>query len=104
MHEMQIAGFPGCIGSCNATNILIEKYSNLLKNQHTAKKLPGTERTYNVTVHHRWRILSTTTGHPYRWNDKTLTLFDLFARGLQNGNNPLNNVEFTLCEWDENGL
>ena len=39
-----------------------------------------------------------------RWNDKTLILFDKFARGLQNGNNnPLNNVEFSLCERDENG-
>ena len=105
MREMQIAGFPGCTGSCNAaTRVLIEKRSNRLKNQHTAKKLPGTARTYNVTVNHRQRILSTTTGHPCRWNEKTLILFDKFARGLQNGNNPLNDVEFTaLCERDENG-
>ncbi|KAI2512197.1 Plant transposon protein [Fragilaria crotonensis] len=103
MREMQIAGFPGCIGSCDATHVLIEKCSNRLKNQHTAKKLPGTARTYNVTVNHRRRILSTTTGHPCRWNDKTLILFDKFARGLQNGNNPLNDVEFTLCERNENG-
>jgi hypothetical protein len=64
MHEMQLAGFPRCIGSCNATHVIIEKCSNRLKNQHTAKKLPGTARTYNVTVNHRRRILSTTTGHP----------------------------------------
>ncbi len=99
-----MAGFPKCIGSCNASHILIEKCSNRLKNQHTAKTLPGTAQTYNITVNHRRRILSTTTRHPCRWNDKTLILFDSFARGLQNDNNALKDVEFTLCKRDVNGF
>jgi hypothetical protein len=57
-HEMNIAGFPGCIGSTDATHILIEKCSSRLRNQHLAVKLPGTARTYNATVNHRRRILS----------------------------------------------
>jgi hypothetical protein len=103
MYEMNIAGFPGCIGSTDATHILIEKCSSRLRNQHLAAKLPGTARTYNATVNHRRRILSTTTGHPCRWNDKTLILFDTFACGIYRGDNALKDVVFELFERDADG-
>jgi hypothetical protein len=61
-----------------------------------------TARTYNVTVNHRRRILSTTGGHPATYNDKTLVLFDNFVRGIQEGS-ILNDLEFELFEKNENG-
>ena len=104
MHEiMAIAGFPGCLGSTDATHILIEKCIHKLRNQHMSKKLPGTACTYNITVNHHWQILSTTTGHPCCWNNKTLILFDTFARGIYRCDDHLRNVEFELLERDNNG-
>ena len=44
-----------------------------------------TTRTYNLTVNHRRQILHSTTGHPGRWNDKTLVRFDSFMSELRNG-------------------
>ena len=64
MFEMTQAGFPGCLGSTDATHVSIERCFNRLWNQHISSKLPCTARTYNATVNHRWRILSSTTGHP----------------------------------------
>ena len=79
MVEMVAAGFPGCIGSTDATHVLLEKCSAWLRNQHMGPKIAGTARTYNATVNHRRRILHTTGGHPCRWNNKILILFDKFA-------------------------
>jgi len=36
-------------------------------------------------VTHRQRILHTTSGHPGLWNDKTLQLFDSFAKIMRDG-------------------
>jgi hypothetical protein len=36
-------------------------------------------------VNHRRQILHSTTGHPGRWNDKTLVRFDSFMADLRNG-------------------
>jgi hypothetical protein len=66
-------------------------------------KLAHTCRTYNLTVNHRCRILSTTTGHPARWNDKTFMLFDDFVRGMLGGKY-LSDVEFSLLERDSEGI
>lgn len=40
---------------------------------------------FNVTVNHRRRILYSTKGHPGRYNDKTLQLFDDLFCGLHDG-------------------
>jgi hypothetical protein len=42
-------------------------------------------RTYNLTCNHRRQILHTTSGHPGRWNDKTLIRFDTFISELRDG-------------------
>lgn len=42
-------------------------------------------------------ILSSTDGHPSRYNDKTLVFDDAFARDIKEGN-ILNDVEFELME------
>jgi hypothetical protein len=39
MAEFKEAGFDGCIGSADATHIIMERCSARLKNQHTGGKL-----------------------------------------------------------------
>ena len=61
-----------------------------------------TSRTYNATVSHRRRILSSTSGqHPSRWNDNTLILYDDFVVGLKEGT-ILEDYEFNLYEYGDN--
>ena len=102
MAEFKIAGFPGAVGSSDATHIMMGKCSYHLKQMHSSWKLPYTARTYNMTVNHRRRILNTTNGHPARWNDKTIIWWDDFVRAIHDGE-LLDNVEFELFERDENG-
>ena len=61
-----------------------------------------TARTYNITVNRHSRILSTTHGHPARFNDKTLVLFDDFVNKVKNGFYD-NRHQFTLLDFDVNG-
>ena len=58
--------------------------------------------TYNMSVnHHRW-ILSTTSGHPSRWNDKTLQLYDELLKGVYDGS-VLGDFTFVLHEYGAYG-
>ena len=102
MHEHTLAGFDGCVGSMDATHIGMERCSYGMSNHMTGGKLSMPSRTYNITVNHRRQILYTTSGHPARWNDKTLQLYDEFACGLYYGD-ILEDNEFTLIERDPNG-
>ena len=81
--EFSMAGFNGCIGSVDATHVSMERCSHWLWQSNKGFKLNMPSRTYNITVNHRRRIISSTTGHPARWNDKTLQLFDEFLVALQ---------------------
>ena len=101
--EFTQAGFPGAIGSTDATHVMLEKVSHRMRQAHLGFKMCHTARTYNVTVNHRRRILSTTSGHPARWNDKTLVLFDTLANSLRDGSS-LQDLEFELYDYDESGL
>ena len=83
--EYRQAGFLGCVGSTDATHIPLEKVSFGLRQGHLGYKMSSTSRTYNLTVNHRRQILHSTTGHPGRWNDKTLVRFDSFMAELRNG-------------------
>lgn len=83
--EFTEAGFNGCIGSCDATHIIMEKCPGKLKNQHLGGKLTQTARAYQITVNHRRRILSSTVGLPGRWNDKTVVRFDSFITKIHDG-------------------
>ena len=60
--EFKEAGFDGCIGSADATHVIMEKCTARLKNQHLGDKMPHTARAFEITVNHRRRILSTTVG------------------------------------------
>lgn len=83
--EYKIAGFPGAIGSTDATHILIERLEARFRQSHVGFKMSHTARTYNVTVNHRRQILSSTKGNLARWNDKTLATFDDFMIMIDRG-------------------
>lgn len=102
MNEFTKAGFNGCIGSTDATHIIIEKCQYRLRQSHLGGKLNLTAHTYNMTVNHRCRIFSITQGYPARWNDKTLVFFDDFVRGIYEGD-LMQDVTFKLLQKDQNG-
>lgn len=100
--EYAKAGLPGAVGSMDATHVLVEKVRHSLRQSHLGAKLNSTARTYNIVCNHRRRILSTTSGHPSRWNDKTIVKFDTNVMNLYNGE-ALNDVPFRLYQYDSNG-
>lgn len=81
MGEYCVAGFPGAVGSLDATHVVLELVQFKHQQSHLGFKMTHTARAYNITVNHRQRILLLTTcaGHSARWNDKTLCLFDQVA-------------------------
>jgi hypothetical protein len=84
MHEYQLVGYAGAIGSTDATHIALEKCSYRLK-KHLGAKQHLTTRWFNHTINHSHQILSTPVGYPGRWNDKTIVLFDPFVKGIYEG-------------------
>ncbi len=64
--EHNIAGFPGCIGSTDATHIPLEKVCVSLRQVHLGFKSKRTMWTYNLTCNHCCQILHTTSGHTSR--------------------------------------
>ena len=102
--DYENAGMMGCMGSMDATNIVGERICNDMKQEHTGFKQSSTARTYNIAVTNRHRILSTTNGHPARWNDKTLVRYDELATTLRYGKSvELDNLQFTLKERGQDG-
>jgi Plant transposon protein len=101
MKEFSDAGFNGCIGSADATHVIMEKCTARLKNQHSGGKLAQSARAFEITVNHRRRILSTTQGFPGRWNDKTIVRFDGFINRIHRGQ-LYNNVKYDL--YNANGI
>jgi hypothetical protein len=85
MHEFNQAGFPGCIGSCDATHVPIEQISYNLRQNHLGCKFKQTARAFQITVNHRRFIIASTAGLPSRWNDKTIVRFDNFVMDIKNG-------------------
>lgn len=101
-HEFEVAGMPGAIGSMDATHVVVDRVKYRLRQAHLGFKLNCTARTYNLICNHRRRILSTTEGHPARWNDKTLVKFDRFVMNLKNGA-VLQDFTFQLYDRDGDG-
>ncbi|KAG7355367.1 DDE superfamily endonuclease [Nitzschia inconspicua] len=104
IREYEAAGFPGCVGSMDASHVEHERISFKHRQAHLCFKLPFTSRTYNIVTSHRRMIFSTTDGRPSRWNDKTLVRYDDMASTLHDGTNPLCNLIFELYTYDENNL
>ena len=101
VQEFIVAGYPGAVGSTDATHVIIKKCRYQSRQAHLGHKMNKTARTYNMTVNHRRQILSSTRGHPCTWNDKTLVHFDDFISGLHEGN-VMDDLEFELLERSEN--
>jgi hypothetical protein len=102
MKEMEDAGFHGCVGSMDATHVKMDMCCHGLQTANLGYKMPFAARTYNITVNHRRKILSSTCGHPSRWNDKCLVRFDEFATKLRNGEIMDDNF-FNLYKYDDDG-
>ena len=100
LEMMAASGFPGCCTSSDATHIPLERCRFGLKQAHKGWKLDTPARTYNLCVTHTRRILSSTGGHPARWNDQTLAWFDDFLMKLKNGK-VMSDYVFELYEYDE---
>lgn len=98
--EFGRAGLPGCVGSMDATHVSIEKCTHRLRQIHSGPKHHMPARSFNIVVNHRRLILSSTDGHPARYNDKTLVLFDAFVRDIRDGV-ILSDVEFNLLERND---
>lgn len=99
--EYTRAGFPGCLSSGDATHVGMLKCQFKLKQYMMSHKLDMPSRTYNIHVTHRRRILYTTSGHPARWNDMTLQLYDDYANKMKDGKMFGGDFIFTLLEGDE---
>jgi DDE superfamily endonuclease len=97
MHELSTAGFHGCVGSMDATHVLHERICHAQRQSHSGFKMSGAARTYNITVNHQRKILSSTPGHPSRWNDKTIVKFDPFLQDIRY-NDLLQDCTFQLLE------
>ena len=98
--DYDLAGLNGCFGSMDATHIAMECCYHGLQNLHDGAKLPGPCRTYNIVTNNSRKILDSTSGHPGRWNDKTLVLcHDLIVK-LHGGKIFQDN----MFELEEHGL
>lgn len=97
-----MAGFMGAMGSMDATHIGMLKCYYRLKQFNDSWKLNMPSRTYNTTVTHRRRIIYTTSGHPGRWNDQTLQLYDKLAKLLRSGE-MYDDAEFVLLQREPDG-
>ena len=87
----------------NACHVITENCSHRLKQNHFGGKSKLTCQSFNLTCNHRRKILHTTSGHPARWNDKNIVLFNNFATDLRNGT-IMNDNQFVLFEHNESDI
>jgi hypothetical protein len=99
--QYDIGGLTGAGFSTDATNVIMWRCSHNLRQANMGFKQSHPARTYNLTCNHSRRILHTTTGHPSRWNDKTLAHFDEFMCAVHEGK-ILQDVSFVLYSWEGN--
>jgi len=97
--EFATGGLHGCGFSSDATNVIMWRCSDNLKQANMGFKQSHPVRTYDMTCNHRRRILHTTSGSPARWNDKTLAMFNEFLSKIHDGR-ILSDVTFELCSWE----
>ena len=97
-HEYEVGGLSGAGYSTDGTNVILWRCEHNLKQANIGFKDTHPARTYNVSVNHRRQILHSTRGHPGKWNDKTLAMFDEFLCGIHD-NKILQDVRFELLSW-----
>ena len=98
--EFDTGGLTGAGFSCDATNVIMWRCEHNLKQANMGFKNTHPARTYNVCFNHRRELLHSTKGHPSRWNDKSLAIFDEFLSGIHE-DKILQDVKFDLLEWRE---
>eukprot|EP00957_Ditylum_brightwellii_P037596 2843573-Ditylum_brightwellii.AAC.1 len=76
------AGFHGAEWSSGATHAHMDMCYYGFRNAHKGLKLSYPLHTCNISVNHQHRKLSSTLGHPARWNDKMIVLFNNFMTGV----------------------
>ena len=103
MREFEEAGFPGCVGSSDATHITTDRCEYNLKNNHLGPKSSLTARSYNICVNHRWRILHSTPCGPAHWNDQTMVRFDRFITQICSAGSTLQDNTFELLARGRGG-
>ena len=99
--EMNVCGLHGCIASTDATHVTMNRCPISRNNEHSGYKESLPSRTYNISVNHRRQILHSTRGHPARWNDKTIALFDNFIMDIKRGKILQDNVFFCLRKMNK---
>jgi hypothetical protein len=71
----QKLGFPGAIGSVDATHVRLWRCPENFHNTSTGKEgFPS--RVFQITVDYSTKILHSTKGHFGTWNDKTISKYD----------------------------
>jgi hypothetical protein len=97
--EYTLMGFPGAVGSMDATHIHWMHCPAGANNLHTGKEGFPT-RVFNVAVTHSGKIFSVTPGQPGARNDKTIVRFDALMNNMR-FNGLFKDLTFKLC--DQNG-
>lgn len=85
-------------GAGDSTDVVILNCRYAHRQAHLGPKISKPSCSHNETVSHRRCILSRTSGHLSRWNDKTLILYDDFGVGLKEGTIILEDYKFNLSE------
>ena len=99
---LQKSGYPACAGSSDATNIVCEKVEHAFKYSHTGYKQSTIARTYNLTATIDRRIIDSTSGHPARWSNQSVSYFDSSIMSMKE-EKLFNYHDFTLLERNPNG-
>ena len=73
------------VGSTDKTHVGMLCCPCWALNGNKGHKLSVSSRNFNTTVAHTRQMLGTTCGHPGKWNDKTIILFDDLIRGVHEG-------------------
>ena len=103
MREFEEAGFPGCVGSSDATHIMTDRSEYNKKNNHLGLKSSLTARSYNICVNHHRRILYYTPDGPARWNDQTMVQFNRFITQIHSAGSTLQDNTFELLAHGRGG-
>ena len=103
MGEFEEAGFPGFVGSSDATHITMDRCEYNLKNNHLGPKSSLTARSYNIFVNHHWRILHSAPGGPARRNDQTMVRFHRFITQICSAGSTLQDNTFELLAHGRGG-
>jgi hypothetical protein len=82
LKEYSMLGFPGAVGSMDATHLHWMRCPAGARNQHVGKEhFPS--RVFNVAVTHHGKIFAVSEGHPGGRNDKALVRYDSLVNQMR---------------------